>query len=50
MSGLKLAIGNMLYFAGRCLQRDDLSWQDHHCEADRRLGRAIQADSYALDV
>ena len=50
MSGLKLAIGNMLYLAGRCFQRHDFSWQDDYSEADRLLGRAIQADSCALDV
>ena len=50
MPGLKLAIGNLLYLAARCFQRHDLLWHDHQSEADRRLGRAIQADSNALDV
>ena len=50
MPGLKLAIGNLLYLAARCIQRDDLFWHEHQSEADRRLGRAIQADSYALDI
>ena len=50
MTGLKLAIGNLLYLAACCFQRHDLFWHEHQSEADRRLGRSIQADSYALDV
>jgi hypothetical protein len=48
--GLKLAVGNLLYLAARCIQRDELFWHDLQSEAARRLARAIQADSYALDV
>lgn len=50
MTGLKLAIGNLLYLAACCFQRHDILRHEHQSEADRRLGRSIQADSYALDV
>jgi hypothetical protein len=50
MPGLRLAVGNLLYLAARCYQRDHLFLHELHAEAGRRLGRAIQADSHALDV
>jgi hypothetical protein len=50
MPGLKLAVGNLLHLAARCFQREFFLRHQHQAEAASRLFRAIQADSYALDV